>query len=248
MGHAIERWQGGRLRLYMPIPPTVSGAGTRIERLPIDDEYDFAPLGDGWAIRADLPLGVTLADDQPKAVRGLRVRLDMRDGRFQCVAVESGDEGPALTTSVLRALGPLVARLARERWPTVVVRLVELDDGTIIGEQPWAIPTTERGVLYGDPRRPSFGEPAQDVLDEHKRRTRRPGRQPLPDELLAEVAAAYREAERIGRPHIERLRERFPGHSAPTLRNWTRKARERGFLGPAPSPRMAGELRRESAT
>lgn len=247
MADPIERWPGGRLRLYWQLPaPMVGPRGERVVRQPFvtgDDqpkvvEREYRPLGEGWAIRADLPLDITLGEDQPEEIRGLHVRLDMRDGSLQCVAVHSPEGGPALTHTVLRKLGKVVSLLAERYWPDVVARLIVLEDGTIAAEWSQASPTPERPTAF-------FGEPGQDVLDEYHRRARRPGRRPLSDELLAEVAAVYREAERIGRPRIERLRERFPGYSDATLRNWVRKSRKRGFLGPAPSPHMAGERRME---
>jgi hypothetical protein len=242
MESGLQQWKGGRLRLFMPFSAVVGIDGERVDRWPVvgadgkQFERQYEPLGGGWAIRADRPLRVTL--DEPDELRGLHVLLDMRDGVFQCVGVLSEEGTTALTTTVLRRLGPLVKDLARKHWTGFVVQLFELEDGSIAAKLPWAVAKPDGRVVQ-------HAQPSEEALAEHDRRVRRPGRRPLSDALLEEVVETYRKAERSGAPRIEGLRAQFPGYSDETLRNWVRKARERGFLGRAPSVRIAGEQREE---
>jgi hypothetical protein len=227
MASKLDRWNGGRLRLYMPTPPIPDPEGRRIDRIPITTgdppvivEHDYIALGGGWAIRADLPLAVAI--EEP-GLHGISAFLDMRDGRFSCVGVISGDHGPPLTTQVQRRTGPLTAKLAEAYWPEVVARLVE-HEGDVVAEKPIHRPTSERPVS-------GWNIPSDDVLQEYERRHGRPGR-PRDDERLMEVARLYQEAKRIGRPTSRHIAEHLPGYAQATYRSWVRKARVRGFLEP----------------
>jgi hypothetical protein len=221
MGKAIDDWEGGRLRLFMPTPPLVDDTGRLVERFEYGraHEHEYRPLGDGWAIRTDLP--ITIALDDVQGLDGIRVELDMRDGRLQCVGVASEEEnGPALTTSVLRRLGPVTSDLVAYFQTVVVVRLVELEDGTVAAERPIHRPTTERP--FSSPT-----EPSDEFLERY---AKRPGRRPLSDEHLREIARLHREAALQGTPASPYIAETFPGYARATIRNWIRKARERGYL------------------
>lgn len=59
-----------------------------------------------------------------------------------------------------------------------------------------------------------------------------PGRPPLPDELLREVALAYIDEVKGGRGIYRRLSQRF-GRPEETIRDWIRISRREGFLAPA---------------
>lgn len=227
MASKVEQWKGGRLRLYMPTPPIPDSQGRRIDRTPVVTgdppvivEYDYADLGNGWAIRADLPHAVPVSEPH---LQGIRALLDMRDGRLRCVGVISGEGGPPLTSQVLRRLGPVTAKLTQTYWPQVVARLVE-HEGEVVAEMPMPRPTEEQPVV-----RPNTV--SRDVADEYERRHGRPGR-PRDDERLAEVARLYHEARRIGKPTSKHIAEHMPGYAPATYRSWVRKARERQFLEP----------------
>jgi len=66
----------------------------------------------------------------------------------------------------------------------------------------------------------------------------KPGRQPLSDEKLAEVADHYVTALRIGRPTTKYIQEKMGPFSS--VGGWVKKARERGFLTAAPNKGQRG--------
>lgn len=66
----------------------------------------------------------------------------------------------------------------------------------------------------------------------------RPGRQPLSDELLAEVADHYVTALRIGKPTTKYILEQMDPYAP--VSSWVRKAHERGFLTQAPKKGQRG--------
>lgn len=70
---------------------------------------------------------------------------------------------------------------------------------------------------------------------------RRPGRAPLPDELLRQVAELYLEETVPGKPRgaVVRVAERM-GKDPSTLSRWVHQARRRGWLGPAVPGREGG--------
>jgi hypothetical protein len=75
---------------------------------------------------------------------------------------------------------------------------------------------------------------------------RRPRRQTLTEEFLREVAQVYRDALAQGVSTQTAIQRRWPT-SAANARRWIAKARGERLLGPAPSPRVAGERRQEEA-
>jgi hypothetical protein len=78
-----------------------------------------------------------------------------------------------------------------------------------------------------------------DTSDTSQRR--KSGRKPLSDELLARVAYHYIDARRTGvkiHRHIERTMKKDNPH--PDAGGWIKKARERGFLEPAPKQGRPG--------
>jgi hypothetical protein len=66
----------------------------------------------------------------------------------------------------------------------------------------------------------------------------KPGRQPLSDELLAEVADHYVTALLIGKPTTKYIQEKMDPYAP--VGSWVRKARERGFLTEAPKQGQRG--------
>ena len=214
----IDSWQEGKLQLAADLGPLGLSA------VKGDPGGEYRAIGEGWAIRTDVPLSFTLP-------LGVDVELEVRDGRLQCVALRSTDDGPELTTSVLRKVEPHLRSLVREMWRRAVVRL-DVYDGVVVAKQQWAHESSP-GVwmmLSGSP----------DADTEFERR-----RQPLTDEKLRRVAELYREAELAGRPRTAHIAKAFPNYSPTAIRNWIRHARKRGFLGPAPQPRVAGEQQRK---
>lgn len=178
------------------------------------EDVTFEPIGDGWAVWADRPVVV-----EPPTALGIELAFDLRDGTLECIGIRVLDGGPPLTTTLLRRLGPVIHATARSLFPRMVVRLIE-HEGEVAGEipvEPW-----------GD-----FGTPSGDAYAEHDRRsTGHRGRRPLDREQLELVARLYREAERIKKPRTAYIARRFPNQSPATIRNWVRKARDRGYLEP----------------
>lgn len=216
----IEAWRGGELKLVADLGPL----GKSLVKG--DPGGEYRPIGDGWAIRTDVPLALTLT-------LGVDIEFDVRDGRLQCVGIRSSETGPELTTSLLRKVEPHLRSLAREMWRLAVVRL-GVHEGAVVAEEPW-LHESAAGVWWGLPGR------GPEVEVEFDRR-----RQPLTDEKLRRVAELYREAAIAGEPRTAHIAKAFPHYSPTAIRNWIRHARKRGFLGPAPQPRVAGEQRKEN--
>lgn len=185
-------------------------------------EKDYLPIGDGLAIPAD-PLEARLGDDE---LRGLVLEFGLREGRLACVAVRSGEGGPALTSALLRRVEPVLREVGRDLFERSVVRLIELDDGSVAGELAWQ--RGSRGVAFG-----RLADEAAAVFEW----TGRTGRPSLSDAHLERVADLYREAERQGVPRTEFISRQFPNQSPGAIRNWVRQARLRGKLAPAPERR-----------
>lgn len=82
---------------------------------------------------------------------------------------------------------------------------------------------------------------ARRSIQTDEREPRRPGRAPLPDELLRQVAELYLEETGPGKPRgaVVRVAERM-GKDASTLSRWVHQARRRGWLGPAVPGREGG--------
>jgi hypothetical protein len=166
---------------------------------------------------------------------------------MECVGIHSLEGGPELTTSLLRKIEPLIRDEARSLFTFELVRLVELEDGTIGATNELM---SELAVLEKKGAELTHGDLRDmwalfDARYERQRRSR-PGRKRLDPEHLERVAALYREAGEIGRPHGEHIAAAFPGYSPETIRNWVRRARDEGKLGPAPRERRAGEQKGDS--
>ncbi|MFE2828484.1 hypothetical protein [Streptomyces sp. NPDC059271] len=92
---------------------------------------------------------------------------------------------------------------------------------------------------------------ADEILAAHTPDTPAPGRAPLPDELMRQVAEGYLLEIASGlRGAVQRLAERL-GRPEKTVSNWVAKARKDGWLGPAaqgragaaPGPRLTESRR-----
>jgi hypothetical protein len=167
-------------------------------------EHEYEPASAGWAIRSDTsPVELSL---------GVQLEFGLREGRLECVAVRSFADGPPLSGSLLRRIGPALPGAARDHWERNVVRLRE-HEGKAVGVLPWA-PPTATGV--------AFGTVAAEVGEEFDRH-----RQPITDERLARIAELWIEAGR----RRERSAARYVAgelHYAPgTVRNLMKLARDR---------------------
>lgn len=82
---------------------------------------------------------------------------------------------------------------------------------------------------------------ARRSVDQDERGTRRPGRAPLSDALLRQVAELYLEETAPGKPRgaVGRVADRM-GKDSNTLSRWVHQARRRGWLGPAVPGREGG--------
>jgi hypothetical protein len=84
-----------------------------------------------------------------------------------------------------------------------------------------------------------YEQPAPPVSSDDRPR---PGRVPITDGQLREIAVLYLEETAPGKPRgaIKRIAER-KGMSTPTVGRWVMRAREAGWLGPAVPGREGGE-------
>jgi hypothetical protein len=196
---SIESWQGSRLQVFMPWYPEPV-------RIP-DLDGDYRPIGEGLAVPAG-PLTAT--------VDGIVLEYDLRGGSLECVGITSAADGPPITWEVLRNLQHALRRIADDLFERSVVRLIQLDDGTIAGELAWK--RTSHGVHFGT------------TGDDVRAATKRMGRPPVPAERLERVAQLYREAERLGVARTAFIARQFPGYSDAAIRNWVRRARKDGML------------------
>jgi hypothetical protein len=199
-------------------------------------EDEYVPLGQGWAAPANpapLTFKAGMWPDHP-GLSGISLEFEVRGGRLQCVGIRSTVDGPEITSTLLRKLEPAVRQWSRFVFLVLAVRLIELEDGTVAGEKPGRAVNPEGEDVTLDELIPE----AAAFYDE---KGPRPGRRPLTDEHLDEVASLYREAEALGQPRGPHIEQSFPGYSPETIRNWVRRARERGKLGAAPGPRLPGE-------
>jgi hypothetical protein len=219
----IRQWKDGPLRLYALNPR-------------VDDSSDLVPgpdwrgavylerrylgrrkmvrFGDGYALHPP-PYEWTIEE--------LKVTLafEVRNDRFECVAVTSWADGPELTQSLLRRVN--VLQVTRGIAAAEAYRL-ELDEkGEVIG------------VHATSPRTPSEAFAQRDVFaataDELGRRVRRPGRPPVSDAELEKVAQVVRDAETLEKSTIAAVAAEF--HlSTDAAKKRIGKARKGGFLPP----------------
>lgn len=187
----------------------------------------YVPFGEGRAI----PLTVEYSGTGPVA---WRIVVQVIEGRARCVRLKlDAPPGGYLLTQTLRDI-PL-ARLIEE---ALLMSAVELDaDGGPVGE-----PIGSRVTSVSEARRLH-----KQIEREHRRRlrgTRRKGR--VTDKDLEEVARVYRANGQTGNPTAAvhaHFRETGRPVSRATAGRWVGMARDRGYLGQAPSKGVAGERR-----
>jgi hypothetical protein len=186
------------------------------------ERWNVQPFGNGLALRQPLVIPVTdtggghLCD----------VDIGIVGGKPGCVAIRAREK--ALTVTMLRNL-PQLSTLVEKAARANVVRVVRTEDGEFVGE------------MYVDKAPPSFDR-LRSELDAELRPTRR--KRTLTDGFLQDVAEAYREAVQAGVSTQSAIQGRWLT-SATNARRWVALARERGFLGPAPAERKAGEATEE---
>jgi hypothetical protein len=216
----VKRWKGGRLRVY--------GVERWMEQVAEDDAGEplYEPrvrrrlIGEADAKALDGGLAVVREIEQVDD-SGLELRFELRDRRLQCVSISSPKGAPALTQTVLRALGSIDER-AREAAVASAVRLEVDDTGELVG------------VLLTSPRDPWDQRSWRDVLEELGSAVPRRGRPPTSTAELERVAAVVEEAQRVGQP-IGRAVEQEFSLSPDVAKKRIRKARERGLLPPSKS-------------
>lgn len=179
----VRRWAGGLLRVYSVRHPMVE-----VRRTATGDPL-FAPASEPqWTLLGTdkaTPYGEGLALLDPTAflvVPGVWAYVEVRAGRPQVVEVKSEPDGPELSQTVLRKVGPIADRIR-----DLVVRLT-VREGEVVGV------TATSDAHRWDQR--SFAERTADVHRETHRVTQRRGR-PAQHERVAQIARAAR-AERRG--------------------------------------------------
>lgn len=167
------------------------------------------PLGRGWAIVADMP-PVGLPED------GIEIDFGVRDGKLECVAVRSTDDGPALTATLLRRVGPLIAEVTRTYWSLYVVRIREVN-GELIAVLPYGVETPQGTVGADD-------EVGPDVVEEFATRHRR---KPVDDDLLDRIEDLWAEAKARKEPSAAAWVGQKLNYSEGTIRNYRSLRRKR---------------------
>jgi hypothetical protein len=216
----IAEWPGGRIRVFARIKlPKKTGKKT-----PGGQDRSTFELVDHFVQEAEAkPFGAGFALLQPSAYEaapGVWVYVEVRDGRLQAVSIESDENGPELTQSVLRSIGSL-RKAVRHTVRNLAVRLAVDENGDVYG----ITATSPEEPL--DPR--SFEERTADVQVAVEQATGKPGRPRLPDHELELVAQVVREARSRREATDAAVAERF--HiTLGAAKKRIRIARTRGFL------------------
>jgi hypothetical protein len=228
----VGDWSGGQLRVFRY--PLTSAK--------LDPAEEYAPFGRGYAIPV---AGFVSRPD------GVRVHFELIDGVPRCVAIEVGEQpayvnaygGPHLeparwlTGTYLREmpLETFVKQAAQGR----AVRLYRRPRGEIVGVRVGA-PLTEKELLERLWDQRSAVREVGAAVEALVSGARKPGRKPIPDETLAKVATAVREAEAQGQSAIAAVMERFPEIVPSTAKKYIGRARDRGFLPAKPEEEKHG--------
>ena len=207
---AVEKWVGGELRVFTPFGPTFARVIDEASDTPQQLVQVYRPLGNAWAIRADMP-PVVLPE------LGLELDFDVRAGRLECVGIRSIEGGPALTATLLRQAGSSIAGIARKYWSLYVVRLRELD-----GEVIAVLPYGEDSAVGTQGELDVIGSDVEQEYTTRRQRTR----QPIDDALLDRIDALWKEAEDRGERSKARYVGNVLGYSPGTIRNY-RSSRDR---------------------
>jgi hypothetical protein len=207
----IRDWKGGHVRVYSLLTGMRASTvgGTTYEAYAerkLEFEGEALAVGDGYAVLQ--PLEVEL---QP----GLVVEFGVREGRGGVVAIRSKADGPLLTHTVLRELGPLGKSLADAvAQHSLLVLYIDADG---VAE---AIPVQAMGDAVA-------GLLKAETVDEE----RRPGRPRVSDDELRRAADAYQRARHEGRATAQTVAETL-GVTLDVAKKRIRRARERGLLPP----------------
>jgi hypothetical protein len=157
-----------------------------------------------------------LADARGQLLNGLWLRIEVRDGRPQAVAVESEETSAPITSRTLRFP---VERAVRALIRVHTVRLVRDPES----RQMFGVYVTSSSGA-GETR--SVEERGRDV-DREVRLGKR-GRPPKSDEFLRQLAAEWDDAHKQGEGAVEiAIRH---GVATSTVRQWMFKARARGLV------------------
>ena len=217
----IRRWKGGLLRLYALNPRVdessdLVGTSDWRDAVYLERRYlgrrRMVPFGEGYALP---PPPYEWTYEEPNVT----LTFEVRDGRLVCVAISSLPGGPELTQTVLRKLS--ILEETRESAAAMAARLELDDEGEVIGVL--AISPRERSEAFTSVNR------LEAAADELGDRVRRPGRPPISDDELKQVARAVRDAEKARKPVIAHVAAQF--HlSVDATKKRIRKARDRGLL------------------
>jgi hypothetical protein len=212
--------------------------GVPVQDLPIE-ETDLGPM-------PCVPFGRGFALPQPNSSGSdPEIHIGVVDGMAGCVKIVARSR--LLTASTLRSLttrsnvdsphdatlpppGP-IGEIVRGMVTETAVRVVRTVEGEVIGVHSFS---TDNVLATIEERTIDIATELSDA-----ERSRR-GRKPLTDKHLKEVAEVYREAISQRRSTQRTIAEKWTIQYA-TARRWVAIARERGFLGPAPGRRQAGE-------
>lgn len=183
-----------------------------INYLPYQERVSYVDLEEG--IQVPERLRAEVSDMGLPAV--IEIEVAVRDGEVACerVALRSIQGGPPITGQMLRDLP--VAQLAS----VLMANCALISD---LSHAAWGGLDTSRVFVTG-------GESAPDEVYESVRQLTTPRRRRrVTDELLREVAAAYRENVDTGAPTKAVAEKLTVSHS--TAARYVAQARDRGFLG-----------------
>lgn len=217
----IERWKGGKLDVYRRRVDwrKVKGRPVRVPELVVEfyDTVEALPYGRGLALMFDpsdsLPRGVRRVSGQLK--NGLRIDVEVRDGRPQCVGIRSEPGDPEVSSKLLRfALDVALEQLIERN----TVRLELNPENRVIG------------VLADSPtsavEHRTVKERRADLREWYAPPKAKRGRRPLSAEHLAEVLKVAENATAQKKSASGAIAKKWTVTPA-TARQWLYKARTR---------------------
>jgi hypothetical protein len=172
--------------------------------------------------RFEAPERFTIRVDDPNLACLVELDVDNTGPEPACVEVRATrrPHGPVVTGAMLRAV----------RVGTY------LRDGTQDAVMPIHVaPSSGREVSTWPP-----SDEEQTAYLQARRHEKQPDRR-ITDDQLARVADTYRQALSLGQHPTAEVQQRLRLRSRAQAARWVSKAREAGFLGPAPGRRRAGE-------
>lgn len=219
----VGDWAGGPLRVFR-FPLTSAK---------LEEAEEYVPFGRGFAIPA---VGYVVRPD------GVHIHFELIDGVPRCVAVEIGEPPPEVAGDPTAGWGPEPARwltgtylrdmaidvLTKKAAQALAVRLYRRPRGAIVGVHVGA-PLTAEDLRQAWDHRADVRDVAA-ITEERLSEKRKPGRKPVPDETLIDVAAAVRKAEANEESIVAAVMGLYPEYVPSTARKYIRLARKRGFL------------------